>query len=472
MEVSRRGFIASAVTAGAGIINKEGNNNTGSDLLSTIKAQTKKRDKTIIKVVYLAKPVPTWPFPDFNPQDDMQKINVILQDFKKMWDFPVEFTGGELLRLPEHVDSIQGTVKDADGILLFNLTSGVAGIISPVAEFGIPTVLFSQPYSGHDWSIIGSLTKQGKKMDVIASSEFADIEPYARMFDTMRKLKQTKILCIRPGLEKSGLEKDLESVFNLQIQIMDYARLQQLYDAISTDRVHGEAQEFIKNAVKVVEPNQNEIINSFRLYNAIQQLLVEEGANAITIDCLGGFKRGSLPAYPCVAWTKLNDAGLTGVCESDVPTTVTQVLLGYFSGKPGYVSDPLVDTKTNTVIHAHCVSATKMDGEAGPSAPYIIRSHMEDNKGVSIQVKMRIGQMITLAKLSDARTMLLSTGEIIENPESHRGCRTKVTTKVADAEKFLYNYSGGLHRVLFYGNYVKDMKRMGKLLGIRVEEEI
>jgi hypothetical protein len=41
---------------------------------------------------------------------------------------------------------------------------------------------------------------------------------------------------------------------------------------------------------------------------------------------------------------------------------------------------------------------------------------MEDNKGASLQVKMRTRQVITMAKLVCQDTMLISTGTIAGNP--------------------------------------------------------
>jgi L-fucose isomerase-like protein len=232
-----------------------------------------------------------------------------------------------------------------------------------------------------------------------------------------------------------------------------------------------DAIQFTRVALKVMEPKPTDVEDAFRLYHAVEKLLEEENANAITIDCLGGFARGELPAYPCVAWSKLNDRGLHGVCEGDLESTFTQMLFAYYSGKPGFVSDPVIDTKTNTIIHAHCVAATRMDGPKGPAAPYIVRSHMEDNKGVSLQVNMRVGLQITLAKLADADTLLVSTGRITATPDLPRGCRTKVATKVRDASKMLENYSGSLHRVLFYGDHLHAAHQMGHLFGLKVVEE-
>jgi hypothetical protein len=45
-------------------------------------------------------------------------------------------------------------------------------------------------------------------------------------------------------------------------------------------------------------------------------------------------------------------------------------------------------------------------------------------------------------------------------------------TKVADARKFVEGYTGGLHRVIFYGDYTPAVERMGRLMGFRVVKEI
>jgi hypothetical protein len=115
-----------------------------------------------------------------------------------------------------------------------------------------------------------------------------------------------------------------------------------------------------------------------------------------------------------------------------------------------------------------------MHGVSEEASSYIIRSHAETAEGVSLQVKMPIGESVTMAEFIDLDTLVFYTGKTIGIPDSERGCRTKVAVKVDNAERWLYNYSGGLkglHRVLFYGNYTKAIKRMGRLIGFKVIEE-
>jgi hypothetical protein len=471
-DLSRREFLGSTATA---LAVAGGMNLRVADPANAAETSPAPRPlPATIHVLYLAKPIPTWPRPDFKPQDDIQRIRPVLEAFEARPEPAVRFAGHELLRVPEDLSRVQGALKDADGLLVFNLTSTVMNLIEPLSESGLPLVLFSQPYSGHDWSQWSRLLAKGRRVEVVASSDFGDLETPLRVLAARHHLRQSRVVCIRPATEPTASDKALEEKFGATIQYVPYARLQGLYDAADRKAAQGDATAFMHAALKVVEPKPAEVSDAFRLYYAVERLLEEEHANAITIDCLGGFRRGDLPAYPCVAWSKLNDRGLYGVCEADLESTFTQMLFTSYSGKLGFVSDPVIDTKTNTIILAHCVSATRLDGVNGPPAPYVVRSHMEDNKGVSMQVKMRIGQTVTVTKLADAETLLVSTGRIVATPDLPRGCRTQVTTQVRDAAKMLMNYSnysGDLHRLLYYGDHLHAAHQMGHLLGLKVIEE-
>jgi hypothetical protein len=82
-----------------------------------------------------------------------------------------------------------------------------------------------------------------------------------------------------------------------------------------------------------------------------------------------------------------------------------------------------------------------------------------------------VGGKINMAKLINRDTMLISTGTIIDNPESDRGCRTKITTKVADTRKLLEGYEGGAHCVIFCGDRVSTVHDLSGLMRFKVVEE-
>lgn len=163
---------------------------------------------------------------------------------------------------------------------------------------------------------------------------------------------------------------------------------------------------------------------------------------------------------------------------------MTQLLVTSFSGKPGFVTDPVFDVSRNEVIHAHCMSAARLRGIHEPPSPYLVRSHLEDHKGASMQVLAPAGDRVTVARFAGPEKLLVSTGEAVGNVDDERACRTKIRTKVADARKLLLGWSAALntgagmpgtrdllHRVLFYGDHVDSIERLGRLCGFRVIHE-
>jgi L-fucose isomerase-like protein len=176
-------------------------------------------------------------------------------------------------------------------------------------------------------------------------------------------------------------------------------------------------------------------------------------------------------AYPCLGFVRLNNMGMAGVCEADLKSTMTQLIFTYLAGVPGFVTDPVFDYSNSTIIHAHCVAATQMEGPGTKTSKYHIRSHLEDGRGVSLMVKMPINRPVSMARLIGTDTMLFSTGEAVDSPFVDRGCRTKLTMKVKNIEKFLEQWSCGLHRVVFYGDHERDIRRYCRFAQLRLLQE-
>jgi hypothetical protein len=154
---------------------------------------------------------------------------------------------------------------------------------------------------------------------------------------------------------------------------------------------------------------------------------------------------------------------------------MTHIIFQGLVGKPGFISDPTVDESNNSIILAHCLGTTKMDGPDGPAAPYKLRTVMERREGVVPQVEMRIGQDVTQAILIGTDSLLYFTGEVIDAPvslDADRGCRTKITVKVdGDVTKLWQNWSHGLHRQTCYGDITNELSSFCKYKDIKMINE-
>jgi hypothetical protein len=430
-------------------------------------------EPAVVAKVYLASALVHWPKPTLDVEKDVAEVEARLGEVARKHTQNVRFVGGEVLRTEQDVKPWLARMGEIDGVLMVPLTQPTPPLRPLIDALDVPGLFFSRPYATHAWSSIAALRKTGKKLDVVATSSYGDLDPYMRMFRTVRHLRKSKVLVgvASPGGRQATTDA-FHKHFGTTFQFVTGPEFQAAFDAADARQAQKEADDFVRGALRVVEPSPKEIRDGLRFYLGLKEMLRREKANAVTIDCFGSLRANTLPGYPCIAWSKFNDVGLYGVCEADLFSTMTQMLVTSFTGMPGFVSDPVFDISRNEVIHAHCVSATKMKGLQGPSSPYIIRNHLETNEGAVLQVLMPSGETITVARFVDPTKILISTAEVTGTVDSDRGCRSQIRTRVSDAEKWLQNFGSGLHRVIFYGDHVASIERMGRLMGFQLVREI
>ncbi|HSB14877.1 MAG TPA: hypothetical protein VLE22_10495 [Bryobacteraceae bacterium] len=423
--------------------------------------------------VYLAGATIHWPKPDLDVQKDIAEIEARLAEFERKHPNDVRFTGGQLLRKEEDVAPWAQSIADADAVLILPLAQPLGPLGQVLDAIKVPALYFSRPYAGHSWASIAGYRKSGKRVDAVASSSYGDLDAYAGIFRTIHHLRKSRMLVVANSPRgRDAQAKAYSEYFGTDFRFLTYDDLNAAFADGDERKARQAAEEFTRGALRVVEPKPKEIQDALRFYFGIAGMMKREKANAVTVDCFGGLLAHKLPAYPCITWSKLNDQGLYGVCEGDIESTMSQMLVTSYSGMPGFVSDPVIDLSRNEIIHAHCVAATKMKGIGGSSSPYIIRNHLETNEGAVLQVLMPSGETITCGRFATPKKFLVSTAVVTGNVDSDRGCRSQIRTQVTDAQKMLEAYSAGLHRVIFYGDHVKTVERMGRMMGFEVVKEI
>ncbi len=434
-----------------------------------------------IHVAYVGVPSTAWPRPDLDLRPERDLFEKRLADVeKKVGD--VRLVGREMVGTPAEAAAVAAKLKDADGLLIVHLTLGTGHLLAKLVDAGRPTVIFAQPFSGHEWMYVPQWQKAGKRVVLLATSDYGELAAGVALLQTPAMMRQSRMILVGSpaGTPAACSPEQIKRQLGTEVVPITVDRVIQAHKAVDPKAAEAEAQRWITEAKKVVEPSPAEILKSAKTFLAMKKLMEEERARAITIRCLGGMPIDVL-GYPCLGFSRLNDLGLVGACEADVDSTLTMILFTYAFGVPGFISDPLLDTSKNAVIHAHCSAPTKMDGPGGKAAPYLIRTHRDDNRGASLEVEMRVGQPITCAKLVNLDTVLISTGKVIEITDfDDRGCRTQITTAVRDAHKMLDNWGGGvlqddmmtlLHRVVFYGDHMQNVRHLAVLMGLKVVEE-
>lgn len=409
---------------------------------------------------------PTWPTKDYDYDGRAKELTAKLTASCPQVEFIVKsaHNAGE-------ADAILKELPDVDGFLVYVIGLWT-NVPNTIMRSGKPVVLVDDLYAGSGEVLIQSGVARREKLPVavISSSDLQDVADAANLFVVIHSMKETRILDVVDYDIAAGADK-IKANFGATVIRMGSEEMASYYSRADDKEAARWADLWIGEAKKVVEPSRDELIKSGKMYLALSQAAAEKRADAVSMDCLGMFYTGRVTAYPCLSHFQFNNDGGTGVCEGDLGSTVAQLMMRYMTGRPGFVSDPVIDTSKDEIIYAHCVCTNKVFGPRGKANPYIIRSHAEDRKGASIQSLPPSGETVTTLEVDVwGKHMVIHSAKTTRNVDDPKACRTKLAAKT-NAEAILDNWSMGWHRVTVYGDYRKRAMDLARLYGMTVFEE-
>jgi L-fucose isomerase-like protein len=288
--------------------------------------------------------------------------------------------------------------------------------------------------------------------------------------ECVKRFKQSRFLIVRRNT--AGREQDFLGAKGIYI---DFDELQSLYKQVDREQANEWAQRWSQRADRVVEPQPDAICNAAAVFLATRQMLKTHSTDNVTMDCLGGFAAGKLPAYPCLGFMQILDDGGQGVCEAMPDDTLSMIMARILTGRPGFVSDPVLDTSKNHIVYAHCVATTKVFGPQRAANEYRIRTlHNHDPRGACVQSFLPAGFMTTSFRTNFRRKqMIIHQAKAVGNLDSPRGCRTQLVAEVrGDIGKLFDQWVPfGWHRVTVYGDVQEPLTEFGRALGLEVIAE-
>jgi hypothetical protein len=473
-------------------------------------------DKVRIRIVYslhaAKQPGPDWPNVGFDFVPVMDRINAELAKRCRGFEFVTSLASG-----PEQAKEI--LAKDAaggiDGYLVYQMNCWNR-VVQTIAESGKPVLYADFQYGGSGGFLVYTaafLRSGAPNVGFVAASEMGDVAAAVRCFrmvkqggtaaefvaatravrmkrtptpgdmncqaddlktigvdECIRKMKASKILAVRD--QESG---PAAAVMGIPMENVSFAEVNAAWEAADKDQSRAVADMWRKGAREVVGVSRETLETSAAMYLGMKKVLKDHDANAITINCLGGFYGGHIHAYPCLGFHQLNNEALVGACECDVRSTATMLtILHLTGGRPSFISDPVIDTSKRQIIHAHCVAPNKMFGPDGASNPYEILTHSEDRQGASLRSILPLGYMTTTLDIrQDAKEIIFHQGKAVANDPDDRACRTKLAAEpVGDIEKLFTLWDQwGWHRVTCYGDLKESVFALADAMEWKVVEE-
>ncbi|MCX5648163.1 MAG: hypothetical protein NTX40_03565 [Planctomycetota bacterium] len=427
------------------------------------------------------------------------------------------------VRVMSDAQAAQVMADDAqvDGYLVYVLgqNGGAWALVDAIAKAGRPMVVVEDHYTdGFSLGFNGRAEKAGWKAVCLATSRLQDVADVLRCFRVLKQpgataddflaaaratykkniapmgdlactadatpkcdvgkcleqLRSSTILAVNGGPEAARVRvQAIEEEFGAKVVAIPHAELHEAFLKADPAQAAQRADQWMKGAEKMLEATREDVVKSGAMHLAMQEVMKKYDARAITINCLGGFYSGALQAYPCLGFVEFNNSGLVGACQADLQSTITMLAVGILTGRPGYISNPVIDLAKNQIIYAHCVAPTKVFGPEGATNPYHIRSHSEDRRGAAVRSILPLGYMTTtLEFLPGRRQAIFHQGKTVANIDKDKACRTKLAVEVkGDINKLFSGWGHGWHRVTYYGDLREPLQELCKALNITLVEE-
>lgn len=504
---SRRGFISACAACGACFVLKPVSFLGDAPSAGVAK---KLKIRNIYSLHAIKQPKADWPNIGYNFTAFIENTNNMLRN-----QFPHEFFSS-LASGPEDAEKIMNAdaKENIDGYIIFQMNCWNK-VVHTVAKSGKPILFVDFQFGGGggflQWNsafLMGNVPNIGfvassRPQDLVAAvncfdkigkggtvAEFVASTRTARINSTpkpgnltcksdnlkalsaeecQKKNKESKILVVRD--QKSGAA---DPILGIPIEYVSFSEVNKAWEAADKDEAETIVKKWKKTATEIIGIPDETLQTSAAMYLGMKSVLKTHNANAITVNCLGGFYGGHIHAYPCLGFHELLNEGLVGACEADVKSTATMVSFTNMTGRPGYISDPVIDTSKRQIIYAHCVASNKAFGPDGPVNPFTIMTHSEDRQGASVRSIMPVNYMTTTL-LVDAskKEIIFHQAKAVSNDPDDRACRTKMCAEpVGDIEKLFRQWSAwGWHRVTFYGEFKEPVYAFADSFGWKVVEE-
>lgn len=506
--VNRRGFLAGCASCvGAVTIPAAG-------AAATVSNRPKKKRIRVLYALHAeVQPRPDWPNVGFDFGPVMERMTGALRGGCPDIEFIPTMASG-----PEEAQNIlkADKTKNIDGYVVMQMNCWNR-VVQTMVKSGKPVLYADFLYAGSGGFLVytaGFLPQESTpNFGFICSSRFSDVVKAAQCFSSVdkadefgaavaavrtartkepgsqsckpdelelvspsewqKKMKQSKILTV--GGKGWRGPKPVMKEFGCQVVEIPYAEVNEAWKNADKEKSREVADMWRKRASKIMDVSRDTLENSAAMYLGQKAVLQKHGADAITINCLGGFYGGHIHAYPCLGFHELCNEGLVGACECDLVSTATMVALKNLTGgRPGFISDPVLDIAKRQIIYAHCVAHNHAFGPEGKENPIEIMTHSEDRQGASVRSLLPTDYMTTTLELAAYRKeLLIHRGKAVDNIREDRACRTKLAVEPdGDFEKLFTQWDRfGWHRVTVYGDLREPLTEIAKMLDWKITEE-
>jgi len=408
----------------------------------------------------------SWPGAGFDAEGHQKEYTKQLKEISQRLGMQISMNESPL-HSDESVTEFISEVKQQslDGLLLIPFHKGDWGKVNRIVqEVEIPAVIYVTMGILLNPQINQLYREPG--VYLICSLDNFDALSYGmKMIRTASWMRESCIVNVA-GTETKETEVESLGTAVRTVPLSRYA--EEFKRTETTNEVREIADSYLKNARKVVEPSEADIIDAAKTYSVCKRIIEAENADAFMMDCLTAISKEK--PVPCMTYMRLRDEGIAMGCQSDLNATLTMMLVQQLFDRPGFQQNASSETEANHYYGAHCTCASRLNGLSEPPEPYVLRNHAESGTGVAPQVLWSEGQEVTMTHYIAGQKpqMIIYTGEVVKcyDMPPAGGCRTNVELTINEVDDVCD--LKGMHQTIFYGNHKRELKAFCQLYGITI----
>jgi hypothetical protein len=352
--------------------------------------------------------------------------------------------------------------------------------------------MFHKPFvlnglSCRNTSIAGYTLAKGN--EVFVAGEDMDLAKVFSLLRARKVFRQTTVLYPTNGVPSFSPDTvwdfdELRARLGVTVKTIKYAEMAAEMERLLGDQAEGRraeqaAAELIRKADKSWI-DQNFVVRSMVYDRCVRNLMARHGCNSFTIECFE-FCPSLLPqkwmVVPCLQHALFGNEGIASSCEADLGILLAMRLLMSVSNKSCHQGNS--DPRPGGAFRInHSAPSMKMNGLDQPDLPYQLGRFVEQGWGTKVVIDFMNNQekTVTVARVDPtAKKLLVLKGTLVAASgwgKDLLSCSVEAVIKPPEgrSDEFLRRRMiYGNHLPWVYGDYSKEMKTVGEMLGLTLE---
>jgi L-fucose isomerase-like protein len=360
--------------------------------------------------------------------------------------------------------------------------------VQGLETFKIPTALVGNFSGNLDW--ISYLRNNG--VEAHAPYDWDEMRYLVRLLQVRKAMQSTKILVVtdRPGkppvaVLASGNLDALKEMYGIGHQYIPYKEFFAEMDFISSDpesqKSAKKIQDKLVSGAQGLFMDKANILNDVNFYLTARSVMKRYNCNAFSMECFelcGSHIAADRKITPCLGNILLRDEGYGSCCEGDINALFTAITFMYLTGKSVYMGNTSYIAAENRLSITHDSAGLRMRGYDKPEFPYEIQ-HFTDKSSGAFGTTLRIDfskekeQVVTISRANPfRRRIMLAKGKILSGIGFRQtGCTLGMNVEVPKVRELYHQGADiGNHLVVVYGDYLKEMRDLARLMNYEVLE--